>query len=180
MGWFQFWVIMKMLLEHSGTNFLCGLGHSFVLCRILVVEFLGHRVGDLFSLSRNTGCETQARGILAGLGDCGLMAILRAHSAFGGAHMMVGSLRWSRAVGLLALRWRFRLKTSVSTCALRVLEQQVRSCFSSIYSVSTSVLEFSYRSSLVVSMQPCDREQLFAQFAAMKTGLDRAVSGAEP
>lgn len=49
LDYFQFGVIMKKLLEHSGTNFF------FFFWWTKTLISLGPQGGGLFSLSRNTG-----------------------------------------------------------------------------------------------------------------------------
>lgn len=79
----------------------------------------------------------------------------------GAAQVMVGGFLWSGSP---------QVKNSQYVCTLG-LGRQASSCFSSSYSVFSSGLEFS---SLEVSVQPCDREQMLAQFAAVKTGLGQS------
>lgn len=92
------------------------------------------------------------------------MATPLAHCGFWGCTRDGGGPSWSRAAGLVVLRWRFRWKASVGVCPLGV------PCFWSTQSVPHSVLGVSYPSSLVVSTQPCDEKLSLALSCAWLEG----------
>lgn len=130
-----------LLWTHMYTHFSC------VESRLWSCQVLGQ---GAFSLSGNCGAVNCSMGQPGQPRARGLVVTCWPAGVSGGAYVMVRA----SSGALVALRRRFRWKSSASTWVLWGWEQQASLCFLNTCSGPSSVLEFSYWSSLVSSHSP--------------------------